>query len=112
MIGTIVNVLTVILGSTIGVLIHTNLPHNIKKILFQGIGLFTLYLGVSMSLKSEYLMIIIFSLVLGVISGELIDLESRIESLGNQLKKKFSGDNQQRFTEGMITAFLLFVWDR
>jgi len=108
MIGTIVNVLTVILGSTIGVLIHTNLPHNIKKILFQGIGLFTLYLGVSMSLKSEYLMIIIFSLVLGVISGELIDLESRIESLGNQLKKKFSGDNQQRFTEGMITAFLLF----
>ena len=108
MIGTIVNVLTVILGSTIGVLIHTNLPHNIKKILFQGIGLFTLYLGVSMYLKSEYLMIIIFSLVLGVISGELIDLESRIESLGNQLKKKFSGDNQQRFTEGMITAFLLF----
>ncbi|MCF7885730.1 MAG: DUF554 domain-containing protein [Candidatus Marinimicrobia bacterium] len=107
MIGTFVNVATVIIGSSIGLLIHTNLPENIKNILFQGIGLFTLYLGISMSLKSEHLMIVIFSIVLGVIAGELLKLESRMEAFGDRLKKRFSQNNTQ-FTEGMITAFLLF----
>lgn len=107
MLGTIVNVLTIILGSTLGLLVHTRLSQNIKTILFQGIGLFTCYLAISMALKSEHLMIVIFSILLGSITGELLTLEKRIESFGNKLKRKFSQEHA-RFTEGMITAFLLF----
>src|SRR6056297_1821561 len=107
MLGTIVNVITVIVGSTIGLLVHTHLPKNIKKILFQGIGLFTFYLGISMALKSEHLMIVIFSILLGVITGELLSMESRMEAFGDKLKQRF-GQDHVRFTEGMITAFLLF----
>src|SRR6056297_128913 len=107
MLGTIVNVITVIIGSTIGLLIHTRLPKNIKNILFQGIGLFTIYLGVSMALKSEHLMIVIFSILLGAVTGELLALEARMETFGNKLKRRFGRDHA-RFTEGLITAFLLF----
>ncbi|HMA62460.1 MAG TPA: DUF554 domain-containing protein [bacterium] len=107
MTGTIVNVITVIVGSTIGLLVHTRLPKKLQTTLFQGIGLFTLYLGMSMALKSEHLMIVIFSLVLGVISGETLDLETKMESLGDRLKKKVPHEGKG-FTEGMITAFLLF----
>ena len=107
MTGTIVNVITVIVGSTIGLLVHTRLPEKLQTTLFQGIGLFTLYLGMSMALKSEHLMIVIFSIVLGVISGEILDLDTKMESLGNRLKKKVPHEGKG-FTEGMITAFLLF----
>lgn len=107
MIGTLVNCLTVITGSIIGVNVHSNIPDNLQKILFQGIGLFTLALGVSMFLKSEYILIVITSIVVGSLCGELLQLESQIEKLGDFLKNQFDSSNE-RFTEGMMTAFLLF----
>jgi len=106
-IGTLVNCLTVITGSIIGVNVHSNIPDNLQKILFQGIGLFTLALGVSMFLKSEYILIVITSIVVGSLCGELLQLESQIEKLGDFLKNQFDSSNE-RFTEGMMTAFLLF----
>ena len=107
MIGTLVNCLTVITGSIIGVNVRSNIPDNLQKILFQGIGLFTLALGVSMFLKSEYILIVITSIVVGSLCGELLQLESQIEKLGDFLKNQFDSSNE-KFTEGMMTAFLLF----
>ncbi len=105
--GTIVNVSTIILGSIIGILFRSKLPERFIKIVFQGIGLFTLVLGVSMALKSSHLLVMVFSLIIGGIIGELIRLETRIENLANQLKSKFKFGND-RFSEGMVTAFLLY----
>lgn len=107
MTGTLINVLTVLLGSTVGLLFHARLPKRITNIVFQAIGLFTLFLGFSMATKTNNLLIMIFSMVIGSIVGELINLETSINRLSDFLKSKTRSDNV-RFSEGLITAFLLF----
>ncbi len=105
--GTIINIATVLLGSLIGILFRSKLPERFIKIVFQGIGLFTLVLGVSMALKSSHLLVMVFSLIIGGILGEMLRLETRVENIANQLKNKFKLGSE-RFSEGMVTAFLLY----
>lgn len=107
MIGTFVNTGTVIAGALVGVAVHSRLPERIKTTTFQGIGLFTLYIGFSMTAKTENVLILVFSIVLGSITGELINIESRMERLSEWGKKKI-GSKNDKFTEGFITAFMLF----
>ncbi len=106
-IGTIVNFFAVIFGSTIGVIIHSKLPERIIKTTFQGIGLFTLFIGVQMALKTSNLLILVFSIILGSITGELLKIEEKVEKLSEFLKKKVKSKND-KFTEGFISSFLLF----
>lgn len=107
MLGTLINAGTVIVGSSLGLLLRTRLPEKISAIVFQAIGLFTVYLGITMAFKTHHLLIVIFSLVLGAITGELIQIEAGLEKWGLRLKKYF-GANQEKFAEGLVTAFLLF----
>ncbi|HAQ60706.1 TPA: DUF554 domain-containing protein [Candidatus Delongbacteria bacterium] len=107
MLGTIVNTGAVVGGALIGVLIHSRMPERITKTTFQGIGLFTLYIGFSMAMKTENVLIMVFSIVLGAISGELLDIEKRMEKVSDWLKKKV-GSKNDKFTEGFVTAFMLF----
>lgn len=105
--GTIVNVLTVIAGSMVGFFFNSKLPQRYVKIIFQAIGLFTLYIGITMTMKTGSLLVLIFSIVLGAALGEWIDLDKHINSFSNWVKTKIKSDNAT-FSEGMITAFLLF----
>ena len=107
MIGTLVNVLTVLIGSTLGLLFHKSLPDKIIKPVFQVIGLFTLALGTSMAIKSEAILLMIFSLVIGTIIGSIFDLNEKFQKLSDVLQKRIKSKNE-KFTEGLITAFLLF----
>jgi len=106
-IGSIVNAIGVIIGGLIGFFLHKNLPSNIKNIVFNGLGMATLFLGISMALKNTNFLILIFSILLGGIAGELLKIDRFLNSLGNKLKK-FSGSKNDNFTEGLIAAFLLF----
>ncbi|MFH1213094.1 MAG: DUF554 domain-containing protein [Candidatus Neomarinimicrobiota bacterium] len=107
MIGTVINVGTVILGSCIGLFLHTRLPRRITVIVFQVIGLFTLFLGFSMALKTTHFLILIFSGVIGAIIGELCRIDRAIEHFGERLKRGMKSENE-KFSEGLVTAFLLF----
>jgi uncharacterized protein len=110
-IGTLANVATVIVGSIIGLLLQSSLPERIRKIVFQAIGLFTVVYGVMMALKLpqdvKYVLALVFSLLIGGVLGEWLDLQGLLERLGDWLKKRIarSGD---RFTEGLVTAFLIY----
>jgi len=105
--GTLINVIAVVLGSAIGILVGNKIPDKINKSVFQALGLFTLVLGVSMALKGQLLLVIVFSLILGTILGELLALQQRIDKLSGALMKLFRLKNP-KFSEGMITAFLLY----
>jgi uncharacterized protein len=107
MTGTLVNVATVIAGTAIGLLLKSRMPEKLVKTVFQALGLFTLVIGFIMALKVNSLLIVVFSLVLGAIVGELIDLEVYADRAGARLKKsiKVGGD---KFSEGLLTAFLMF----
>ncbi len=67
-------------------IIRSRLPERISLIVFQGIGLFTLSLGVSLAIKTQNFLLLIFSIVLGSIIGELLDLEKGLNHLGENLK--------------------------
>ena len=105
--GTIINVFTVLAGSLIGYWFGKRLPDRIIKSIFQVMGLFTVFLGVYMAFKGEQLLVMIFALILGVIVGELLRIETFFEGLSERLKLLLKIENQ-KFTEGMLVAFLLF----
>jgi uncharacterized membrane protein YqgA involved in biofilm formation len=107
MIGTLINVATVIIGSLVGLVAHSRLPKKISDTAFHGVGLFTIVLGVMMAVKTSNLLVMIFSIVIGAIIGEAVDVDKRINSFGEWLKKRYKTKNE-RFSEGFITAFLLF----
>ncbi len=105
--GTLINAGAVILGSIAGLIIHSRLPKNIVSIVFQGIGLFTLFLGINMATKSSNFLIMIFGIVIGSIIGELLDIDKSVNRFGEWLKKRVKSKND-KFSEGFVTSFLLF----
>jgi len=107
MTGTLVNAGTIIIGSIIGLLLHSRLPKKLTEIAFQGLGIFTIFLGVTMALKTSNYLIIIFSIVVGGILGELLNIEEKSDKMGNYLKRKLRLGSPT-FSEGLVTAFLLY----
>jgi uncharacterized protein len=107
MIGSIVNALAVVGGGIVGLLIHKRLPTYIVDTTFQAIGLFTIVLGITMAIKTTHFLAMVLSLVIGSILGSLLHLENMFESVGEFLKRK-TGSKNNRFSEGFITAFLLY----
>lgn len=106
-VGTFINMLAVLIGGTIGLLLGNRFPENIRKVTFQAIGLFVLVIGMSMALKVQEPLIMVFSLILGGMLGEFLQLDTRTNNLGNWLKTKLKSNND-RFAEGLTTTFILF----
>lgn len=109
MIGTIINSFAIILGCIFGLLIKGHFSKKISFIIFQSIGLVTFALGIQMVIQSQEILLIILSLVFGAVVGETIDIEKRLDDVGEKIKKFFKQNKEQdRFTEGFVTASLLF----
>ena len=107
MIGTLVNTAAVIVGGAIGLLLKKNMPQRITTIYFQAVGLITLAIGISMVVKMDHILIVVASMALGSLLGEWLNIEAGAEKLSEYLKKKFR-IGSDKFSEGLITAFLLF----
>lgn len=105
--GSIINALAVLIGSLIGLGFGSFFPERIQTIAFQIIGLFTLVLGTQMALETSQFLVLLISLVLGAIIGEILHIEKGLERMSNKLKAKFRSKNEL-FSEGLITAFLLY----
>ncbi len=107
MIGTFINVAAVIVGSSIGLFFNNKIPKQVLGIVFTGLGIITLVLGFQMAFKTENILLIIFSILIGGIIGEVIKLDKHLENLANHLKRLVKSKSEH-FTEGLITAFILF----
>ena len=107
MTGTLINAAAIVAGSGIGLIFKKNLPAKYETVYFQAVGLFTLLLGVKMSIGISAPLLVVLSLILGGFVGVKIKLAERTEQLGDWIKTKTRSKND-RFTEGLITAFLLF----
>ncbi len=116
--GTLLNALTVLIGSSLGLLIGNRLPARIQESVITGLGLVTLFIGFSNSLKTGNAIIPLLSLVIGVIVGELLRLDLQMERLAGWLEARFSArtasadagtdDRRARFIQGFVTASLVF----
>jgi len=110
MLGTIVNAGAIVLGSLIGLFLSRGIPDNYKEITLSAVGLAVVLIGVRSALVSESLMIVIFSMILGALIGEWIQIEKKLENFGRFLEKKIaakSGDTSS-FARGFVTASLVF----
>ncbi|MDA3883799.1 MAG: DUF554 domain-containing protein [Bacteroidales bacterium] len=128
MTGTLINAGAVLLGGSIGLLMHAKLPEKITKIVFQAIGLFTVFLGVKMALETDNILCMILSLVLGSIIGQILDIDRFLQKLGTNLYGKGGSagmrmlrrilytkntdtsdtEKSQRFMNGVVSSFLIF----
>jgi hypothetical protein len=105
--GTLINIAAIVVGGILGLLFRSRLPERITHSFFQAIGLFTLFLGFSMSLKTSNPLLLVFSLILGALVGTMLRLQERMESGGTKIQKKLKIKGGQ-FSEGLVTAFLMF----
>lgn len=107
MIGTLVNTAAVIIGASIGIIFNKSMPKRITQIYFQAIGLFTIAIGISMVWDLKHILVVVGSLAVGSLIGEWLNLEAGTDKLSKYLKLKLKIGNE-KFSEGLITAFLLF----
>ena len=105
--GTVFNSLAVLVGSSIGLAVGKFIPEKMQGTIFNCMGLFTLYVGINMTLGTKHSIAVLLSLVLGTITGELLGIEKKLNSLGDVLKAKFHAEGSG-FTEGFVNATLLF----
>lgn len=110
MIGVLVNTLTVIVGSLIGLFFKKGVPKKISDAIMLGIGLCTIYIGISGMLEGNQTLIVIISMVLGAIVGTALELDDKINAIGNFISRRFQKKSleQVSITEGFVTASLLF----
>ncbi len=109
LLGTFVNSGTVILGACTGLLLKKLIPERVGKTVMAGIALCVLYIGISGSLSGKNPLIMIISIVVGAIIGELFDFEGRFNRFAEGLEKKFKKEGaHSSFAEGVVTASLVF----
>lgn len=116
MTGTLINVVTVVAGGTLGTALGNRLPEKMRQTVLHGLGLMTLVVGVSMAITTRNILIPLFSVLLGGIIGEALAIESMLERLGRWFEARL-GRRQSKpgevtsgitLAQGFITASLVF----
>lgn len=105
--GTIINVLTVLVGGLIGISIGNRLPVRIKDVLLNGLGLGTTLIGLGMALETENELLIIGALLFGGIVGEILRIEQRLDHLAESIRAA-AGSDSPTFVNGFVSATILF----
>jgi len=112
MTGTFLNIATILIGGTLGLLFGTRIPERLKATVVAGMGLFTAAMGVQMFLTSGNQLIVLGALIVGALLGEWWKIEDGLESLGQALEKRFSRDPEtgsgSKFIRGFMVASLLY----
>jgi uncharacterized membrane protein YqgA involved in biofilm formation len=118
-IGTIVNALAIMVGAVTGMIIKSGLPKRVKDLIMQAIGLAVIIIGLSGTLQgifflddqgrlgSDHTMLMILSLVIGGILGELVNIENKLERIGDWCQHKLAA-KEGDFARGFITASLMY----
>lgn len=116
MIGTLLNIITVLIGGFLGLLFGARLPERIRNTVVAGLGLFTAAYGLQTFTKTENAILVLGSLLVGGIVGEILRIEEGLHNLGSFLEQRFTkqkGDQEDsqgrdRFIRGFLTASLVF----
>jgi uncharacterized membrane protein YqgA involved in biofilm formation len=107
MLGTIVNTVAVIAGSLLGLLFKGSIPEKYSKTIMHAIGLAVILIGLKTALGAGDILLIIISLAMGSVVGELLCIEDRLQRLGKSLGRLVSG-NSDGIAKGFVTASLVY----
>lgn len=107
MLGTIVNALAIILGALGGVCLKNGIKEQYKKTIMDGIGLSVLIIGIMGGVKSNNIILVICSIVIGTMIGEFVGIEDKLDRLGKFLQSKLGGKDSN-FSNAFVTASLIY----
>lgn len=108
MLGVITNVITVLLGSSIGLIGRRGIPKRLTDAVMLGLGFCTIYIGIAGMLEGQNTLVAIISMALGAIIGTLLEIENQIVRLGDWVSDRFSRPGERSIAQGFVTASLLF----
>lgn len=111
LIGTLVNTGTVIAGSLIGMLLGNILPERLRDTVMKGLGLCTVFIGVTGMLDGTNALITIISIAVGAVIGELCDLDGHLNRFADGLERRLRRGRKEggpSLAEGFVTASLVF----
>jgi len=114
--GTLLNTITVLIGSAVGLLVGNRLSARIQESIVTALGLVTLYVGVSNTNETGNIIVPLLALLIGTIIGELLRLDLKLEQFAGWLQSRVqgegadheAGDQRARFIEGFVTSSLVF----
>lgn len=107
--GAIVNAIAVFAGSAAGLLLKKGLPERMGDSIMKALSLCVIYIGISGAFEGENILIAILSMALGTVIGEGLDLNQKLEHLGDWLQNRFrSKDSKVSVAEGFVSSSLLF----
>ncbi len=107
MLGNSANAIAIIIGSLLGVLLKNHVSEKINQTMMQALGLCVVVIGIAGSLKMQNILLVIISLALGALLGEIIDIEAGLKKFGDWIESKFKGGNAD-FSKAFVSATLLF----
>ncbi len=105
--GTAINVAAVLVGGGIGTLVGAKLPERMRQTAMQAIGIVTLLVGVSNFLEYSNPLVPLVSVVLGLVAGELLNIDAALKRFGDYLEKRFSR-GESPVSRAFVTTSLLF----
>ena len=113
MTGTLLNTATILIGGLLGLRFGKLLSEKTRETIVIGLGLFTIGIALSMFLETNNSLIVLGGILLGGVSGEYIQIEDRINKLGERLEIKFNGSGSSpslkgNFVRGFMTSSILF----
>ncbi|HEX2961703.1 MAG TPA: DUF554 domain-containing protein [Ignavibacteriales bacterium] len=108
MFGTIVNALAIAAGSILGVSFKGGIPEKFNKTVMQAMALAVILIGLKSAFQTNNILLLIFSLAIGSVIGELLRIEDMLEKLGKWLEIKFSSKSSGGISEGFVTASLVY----
>lgn len=106
--GTIVNTVAIILGSLIGISLKSGFIKEKSNAITGALGLSVLIIGLQGVIQYEYPLKLIVALALGVLIGEILDLDNLINRFARRLEKRFTSSEEGRFAQGFVGASILF----
>jgi uncharacterized membrane protein YqgA involved in biofilm formation len=107
MLGTIVNTVSIIIGSLIGLFFKGSIPERYSKTLMHAIALSVILIGIKTALKTDAILIIIISFAVGSFLGESLNIEDRLDRIGKWIGSRLS-KNSEGISKGFVTASLLY----
>lgn len=110
-IGTVVNILTIIVGTLLGLILKRGLPERVEKILVEAVSLAVVVIGIQMAMKTQNILVCVISIAVGAVIGEIIDLNKWFDRFGKWAGDKIAHGNEAVGTKvalGFVTASLLF----
>ena len=108
MFAVIVNTITILIGASVGLLLRKGLPESISDAMMKGLGLCTIVIGIQGMIEEENILVLILSTIIGIVIGEWLDVDGRINRAAESLTSRFTGKGEgAKIAQAFVTSCLI-----